>query len=117
MLSNTNSINLMEETEVLVKRMIETEVLVKRMEETEVFVKRMEELVKETEAFVKERDEMYENYNKDQQIKFKFANNKKAILYNFKSAASNNFTLGISDTSQWTFAPKQPEQPIHYDYK
>ena len=49
---------------------------------------------------------------KDEKIKFKFANNKQAIEYNFKSAESNDFTLGISDTSQWTFAPKQQEQRL-----
>ena len=53
----------------------------------------------------------------DEKIKFKFANNKKAIEYNFKSAESNDFTLGISDTSQWTFAPKQQEQQLQYDFK
>ena len=53
----------------------------------------------------------------DETIKFKFANNKKAIEYNFKSAESNDFTLGISDTSQWTFAPKQQEQQLQYNFK
>lgn len=53
----------------------------------------------------------------DEEIKFKFANNKKAIEYNFKSAESNDFTLGISDTSQWTFAPKQQEQQLRYNFE
>lgn len=53
----------------------------------------------------------------DEKIKFKFANNKKAIEYNFKSAESNDFTLGISDTSQWTFAPKQHERQLLYNFK
>jgi hypothetical protein len=55
--------------------------------------------------------------DEDEKIKFKFANNKKAIEYNFKSAESNDFTLGISDTSQWTFAPKQQEQRLQYNFK
>ena len=49
--------------------------------------------------------------------KFKFTNNKKAIEYNFKSAESNDFTLGISNTSSWSFAPKQQEQKMYYEYK
>jgi hypothetical protein len=52
--------------------------------------------------------------NQDEKIKFKFANNKKAIEYNFKSAESNDFTLGISNTSSWSFAPKQQEQKMYY---
>jgi hypothetical protein len=55
--------------------------------------------------------------DEDEEIKFKLANNKKAIEYNFKSAESNDFTLGISDTSQWTFAPKQQEQQLRYNFE